>query len=194
MTSLDASLTELHWTTTGSREVYRGRVVVTEHDVVLPGGGTSTFEVDESIPFAVAVLIVDELSRLCLTRQYRYAIDRWIYDLPGGAGDADERPVDAAFRECREEIGLIPVSLDPLHTFFPNPGRVAWPAHIFFCRATSVGVADTSDPAEQVTAVWITLEELDRLIASGDIVDPAVLIARVMAAARGLLPAVVEAG
>jgi len=62
-----------------------------------------------------------------LTRQYRYPINRWIYDLPGGAGAEDEIPAEAASCQLEEELGLIPNDLALLHTFFVNPGRSAWP-------------------------------------------------------------------
>jgi len=62
-----------------------------------------------------------------LTRQYRYPINRWIYDLPGGAGAEDEIPAEAASCQLEEELGVIPNDLALLHTFFVNPGRSAWP-------------------------------------------------------------------
>lgn len=176
---------EKGWETTGRAEVYAGRVRLVEHTVVLGDGTRSRYEVDESIPFAVATLVLDG-EHVILTRQYRYPLDRWIYDLPGGAGWQNETPEAAARRELEEEIGLIPNELIPLHTFFVNPGRAAWPVHLFLCDAA--GTMDTSDPAEQVQLARMRLDELDAAIASGEIVDPSLIVARASAAARGLLP------
>lgn len=39
-------------------------------------------------------------------------------------------PRDAALRELEEEAGLVAGELIPLHTFFVNPGRSAWPVHV----------------------------------------------------------------
>ena len=176
------------WETTGRAEVYAGRVRLVEHTVILGDGTRSCYEVDESIPFAVATLVIDS-EHVILTRQYRYPLDRWIYDLPGGAGGENETPEEAARRELEEEIGLIPNALIPLHTFFVNPGRAAWPVHLFLCDAgTAAGTVDASDPAEQVQHARIKLDELDAAIASGEIVDPSLIVARACAAARGLLP------
>jgi len=180
--------TEHGWETVGRAEVYAGRVRLVDHSVVLGDGTRSNYEVDESIPFAVATLVVDD-EHVVLTRQYRYPLDRWIYDLPGGAGDENETPEAAASRELEEELGLIPNELTPLHTFYMNPGRAAWPTHLFLCDAgTATGTIDTSDPAEQVNQARVRLTELDAAIASGEIVDPSLIVARACAAARGLLP------
>lgn len=174
--------------TIGREEVYAGRVRLVDHTVVLGDGTRSIYEVDESIPYAAATLVVDD-EHVILTRQYRYPLDRWIYDLPGGAGAPDETPEAAATRELEEELGLIPHELIPLHTFFVNPGRSAWPVHLFLCNAgTAAGTTDTSDPAEQVQHARLTLPELDAAIASGEIVDPSLIVARARAAVRGLLP------
>lgn len=184
-----SDVVEAKWRRQSTRILHAGRVVLTEHTVELPTGEETTFEVDESIPYAVAVLICPEPGSVILTRQYRYAIDAWIFDLPGGAGNNDEDPLDAARRECREETSLIPDQLVHLHTIHPNPGRSAWPLHLYFATATTRGTADTSDPSEQVATVTTSLEDLDRRIRAGDIIDPALLTARLFAGLHHLLPA-----
>lgn len=181
-------MTEQGWETIGRAEVYGGRVRLVDHTVVLEDGTRSSYEVDESIPFAVATLVVDD-EHVVLTRQYRYPLDRWIYDLPGGAGSENETPEAAASRELEEELGIVPNELIPLHTFYMNPGRAAWPVHLFLCVAgTASGTIDTSDPTEQVKQARMTLGQLDAAIASGEIVDPSLIVARACAATRGFLP------
>lgn len=180
---------EARWRRQSTRVLHAGRVVLTEHTVELPTGEVTMFEVDESITYAVAVLICPKPGSVILTRQYRYPIDAWIFDLPGGAGNENENPADAARRECREETGLIPDELVHLHTIYPNPGRSAWPLHLFFATTTTQGKPDISDPSEQVVTVITLLEDLDRLIRTGDIIDPALLTARLFAGLHKLLPA-----
>ena len=181
-------MTEQTWLTTQRVELYRGRVRLMDHAVMFADGSRSHYEVDESIPFAVATLVIDD-GAVLLTRQYRYPINRWIYDLPGGAGAEDEMPAEAASRELEEELGLVPNDLALLHTFFVNPGRSAWPVHVFVCDAgTRKGTPDRSDPSEQVQLVRMSVSDLDTAIANGEIVDPALIVARAAAAARGYLP------
>lgn len=76
----------------------------------------------------VAVLPVDlEREEVVLIRQFRLPAH-----LAGGRGDlieivagrveADERRIDAARRECAEEIGVAPAKLVELFTYLPTPG------------------------------------------------------------------------
>jgi len=180
--------TESIWTRLGSAVAFTGRVTLVDHTVLLGDGTQAHYEVDESYPFAVAVLVVDGDSVL-LTRQFRYPIGEWIFDLPGGAGEVGEQPIDAARRELEEELGLVANELRPLHTFFTNPARSAWPVHIFVSSSgTTAGIVDRSDPAEQVRVVRMPVQELDLRIASGEIIDPSLIVARAAAAISGALP------
>lgn len=185
---------EPHWTTIGRSVAYEGRVRLVDHTVVLPDGSQTSFEVDESVPFSVAALVIDGPDVL-LSRQYRYAIDRWIYDLPGGGGRPEEDPLAAAQRELEEELGIVPDDLRHLHTFYLNPGRAAWPTHLFISTAGfAAGHPDASDPAEQVRLARMPLVELDALITQGLVVDPPLIVARAIAAATGRLPALGRVG
>ncbi|MDQ4215351.1 NUDIX hydrolase [Microbacterium capsulatum] len=174
-----------HWLAT--RELHRGRVRIDADEVELPSGERTVFEVDRSIPFSVATLILDG-EHVLVSRQYRYAIDRWILDLPGGAGRSGEAPEAAARRELAEELGLAAGELLPLHTFFPSPGRSVWATHLFLAARVRPGRAAQDDRPGRVQQVRMSLAELDGLISAGEIVDPPLLVARTMAAAKGLLP------
>ena len=176
------------WRWISTRETHRGRVRIDVDEVQLPSGERTTFEVDRSVPFTVATLVQDG-PVLLLARQYRYPVDRWILDLPGGGGEFGEVPEQAARRELEEELGVVPTELIPLHTFFANPGRSVWATHLFFAPGVHEGRA-LADPGERVQPVRMPLAELDRLLVDGEITDPALLIARTMAAAKSLLPPV----
>lgn len=181
---------EPDWIRLSKREVHRGYVILSEHEVRLPNGGVTQYEVDESYPCGVAVLGLSESGLVRLAREYRYPVGRWIYDLPGGAAGFGEDPFDAARREYEEETGLKPIELIHLHTFFQNPARASYPVHLYLCRSCTVGDAVTDDPQEVVRTVEMPVGELDERIRSGEIIDPAVLISRLIAAQRGYLPEV----
>lgn len=176
------------WTLLSKRDVHRGYAVLSEHEVRLPNGEVTLYEVDESYTCGVAVFGLTGAGHVRLAREFRYPVGRWIYDLPGGGADIDEDPADAARREYEEETGLRPVDLTHLHTFYQNPGRSSAPVHLYFCRSVVAGTAVTDDPQEVVRTVEMPLPELDERIVSGEIIDPALLISRLIAAQKGYLP------
>ena len=59
---------------------------------------------------------------IIMVRQYRYAVNRWLWELPAGSVDAGEQPEAAARRECHEEIGQIPETIVRLGALHPTPG------------------------------------------------------------------------
>src|ERR687897_839679 len=101
--------------------VHAGRIIQVEIDVVkLPTGHTVDMEIVRH-PGSVVLLPVPKPGSIILIRQYRYTIDRWIWELPAGSLKPKEDPDQAAARECEEEIGLAPGKLTRLR----GPGAVA---------------------------------------------------------------------
>ena len=102
--------------------VYKGRILQLEIDVVkLPTGHTVDMEIVRH-PGSVVLLPIPEPGKIILIKQYRYTIDRWIWELPAGSLKPGEDPDKAAARECEEEIGLAPGKLTRLRGYYPTPG------------------------------------------------------------------------
>jgi ADP-ribose pyrophosphatase len=163
------------WKRLHEETVYKGRMHIVEHDVELPDGSRSKYEVDHA-ENAVAVLIKTPENKLVLSHQYRFPLDKWIYDLPGGGAQAGETLKEAASRECREEVGIEPTNLQELATFYPNPGRSDWSLNLFFCDAYTEAKPIEDDPSEKVERVLMAVKELEILVQTGEIIDPSLLI------------------
>ena len=108
-------------------------------------------------------------------RQYRQAIGRWAWELPAGSLKPGEDVENAARRECQEEIGLVPSQLERLGSFFPTPGYCDEEMHFF--QATGLrepGAGDEEaqqDEDEDIEARPFARDQLQRMIASGEIID-----------------------
>jgi ADP-ribose pyrophosphatase len=97
------------------------------------------------------------------------------WELPAGSLKDGEDPRAAAIRECHEEIGLIPSSIEPLGAFFPTPGYCD--EQMTFYRATGLRPPAADDPAaqhdedEDIEAKPFPVDAIRRMIASGEIID-----------------------
>ena len=154
--------------------VHQGRIFRMEVDrVTLPGGHTIDMEVVRH-PGSVVLLPVPAPGSIILVRQYRYTIDRWIWELPAGTLKQDEDPSVAAARECEEEIGLVPHRVTRLRGYFPTPGFCDEEMTFCLCEDLRAPAPDSTvrkDEDEDIEPRTFTMAEARALVASGDIVD-----------------------
>lgn len=152
--------------------VLEGRVFAVDRDRVrLPHGREVTLDVVRHAR-SVVLLPIPEPGHIVLIRQYRYAVNRWLWELPAGSVDAGEQPEQAARRECHEEIGLVPATVVRLAALLPTPGYCD--EEMVFFRVS--GLAEGSEPAavdedEDIEARTFTLRDAREMVRSGDIVD-----------------------
>jgi len=105
-----------------SKEVYSGRVVTLSVDqVALPNGKRCELEMIRH-PGAAAVVPVDAEGNAILVRQYRYATDGWLLEVPAGKLDPGESPESCAIREVEEETGYRVGQLQSLGWIWTTPG------------------------------------------------------------------------
>ena len=94
-----------------SRRAYSGKVISLDVDTVrFPDGSVGELEM---IRHPGASAIVPFLSdpegqdpQVLLIRQYRYAAEGYLYEIPAGRLNTGEAPEDCALRELKEETGL----------------------------------------------------------------------------------------
>jgi ADP-ribose pyrophosphatase len=170
------------------RTAYEGRIFRIEVDrVELPSGHTVDMEIVRH-PGSVVLLPVPAPGHIILVRQYRYTVDRWIWELPAGSLKPGEDPAEAAARECEEEIGRVPRRVSRLRSFFPTPGFCDEEMNFYLCEELTAPAPESTarkDEDEDLEPRVFTMADARRMIDSGDIVDlkTAVGIALIAAAA-----------
>jgi ADP-ribose pyrophosphatase len=137
-----------------ARTVYDGKLI----DVTLERWGDNEREIVEH-PGSVAIVAVDGDSRVWLVRQLREAARKQLVELPAGARDTGEDPLDAAKRELREECGLTGGTWRELAAFWTTPGFCREYMHLYLAEGVQAGDADP-DEDEEVEIVHWHVDEL----------------------------------
>lgn len=155
-----------------SEQVFKGRVFNVDRDTVKMRNGR-TVAVDVVRHSKSVVLVpVPEPGHVILVRQFRYAVNADLWELPAGSVDEGESPEQAARRECHEEIGLVPATIVRLSAMFPTPGYCD--EEMVFFRCSGLEKTDEQahvDEDEDIEAKTFELRDAREMIRRGEIVD-----------------------
>jgi ADP-ribose pyrophosphatase len=132
-----------------------------------------------------AVLAVVEDGRIPLIRQYRPAVERFLFELPAGAIREGEEPEEVARRELVEEAGCTADELVPLGAVYPDSGRLTSRAWTYLAPAARVVSAPRPHPDEPLELVFARPDELRELIAAGEFASGGHLAVVSLALLRG---------
>jgi ADP-ribose pyrophosphatase len=158
-----------------STVIYKGRVFnVTVDNIIYPDGRSVTMEVVRH-PGSVVLLPMAAPNRILLVQQYRYVVDRWLWELPAGTRERDESLDDAALRECHEEVGKIAGRAEKLLSFLPSPGFCDEEMNFFLLtnlRDRKPGEpAPHHDPDELLKVKEFSIDEVRQMVRTGEITD-----------------------
>lgn len=152
------------------RPVFRGRVIeVNVETVTLPDGVTVDLEIIRH-PGGAAAAAINERGELCLLRQYRHALGRWLWELPAGKLDGGEDPLGCARRELEEEAGVVAQHWRSLGGVVSSPGVFTEIVHLYMATGLSTGAA-RPESGEVFEVVWLPLAEAVRRASGGEIDD-----------------------
>src|SRR5688572_7050382 len=137
----------------------------------MPNGRTVTVDVVRHSR-SVVLVPVPEPGKLILVRQYRYAVNAFLWELAAGSVDEGETPDEAARRECHEEIGLVPTTVVRLSAMFPTPGYCD--EEMIFFRLSGLEKTEAAarvDDDEDIEAKTFDLRDARDMVRRGEITD-----------------------
>ena len=155
-----------------TEHAFTGKVFNIDRDRVrMPNGREVTVDVVRHSK-SVVLIPVPEPGHVTLVRQYRYAVNASLWELPAGSVDPGEAPEQAARRECHEEIGLVPATIVRVSAVYPTPGYCD--EQMIFFRLSGLETTDEQahvDEDEDIEARTFELREAREMIRRGEIVD-----------------------
>jgi len=155
-----------------SERVCRGKVFNVDRDRVrMPNGREVTVDVVRHSK-SVVLVPMPEPGHVTLVKQYRYAVNQTLWELPAGSVDEGESPERAARRECHEEIGLVPATVVRLGALYPTPGYCD--EEMIFFRLSGLDKTDEQahvDEDEDIEAKTFEIRDVREMIRRGEILD-----------------------
>ncbi len=156
-----------------SKTVFRGRIFsVTSDRVREPGGFVALRDVVRH-GGSVVILAVDGTGpepQVLLERQYRYAADAVLWELPAGSIDRGESALAGAKRELLEETGYRAKKWSRALHFYPSPGFVDETMTIYLARGLTPGPA-RPEADEFIECRLVPLSRALEMVRSGNIRD-----------------------
>ena len=159
----------------GGTRKYTGRIInVDVDDVRFPDGSVGQLEMVRH-PGASAVLpfLTDPSGddpQVLLIRQYRYAAEGYVYEVPAGRLDPGETPEECAVRELKEETGCSAGHIEHLYSFYTTPGFTDEKIHAFMASDLTRGESSL-EADEFVETISLPLSRALDMIREGKIVD-----------------------
>lgn len=140
----------------------------------LPDGSLYAREIIRH-PGAVVILPLIDPQTVCLLRNFRPTVDRFLWELPAGTLNVGEDPAVAAVRELAEETGYRCGRLTHLHSFHASPGIMDERMHVY--AASDLTAGETAlEVGEVIETHAVRWSEVDRMLRRREIEDSKTLV------------------
>lgn len=161
-------------------KVLRTKLIATLNirEVELPTGRQIDYVVI-NYPESVGVLAITERREIILVGQYRYAVDKYSWEIPCGGRAENESVEECATRELEEETGYRAGRIERLPGFHSSNATSNEFTHICLAaELTRVGRPDHQEPVEETIQVRLAaFEDAMTSIMKGEIHDAPTMIA-----------------
>lgn len=158
-----------------SRRAYTGRVISLDVDKIrFPDGSVGEIEMVRHPGASAVVPFLSDPSgedpQVLLIRQYRYAAEGYLYEIPAGRLNAGEDPRHCALRELKEETGCSAARVEQLFTMYTTPGFSDEKIHLFM--ATELTAGETKHEADEFLELQpMLLSRALQMVKAGEIQD-----------------------
>ena len=159
------------WKTLDSRIVYENPwFTLCEDEVINPGGGRNTYGHIRFRKKAIAIVPLDGNGNTWIVGQDRYTLGEYSWEVPMGASEPGEVPLDTAHRELREETGLTAAEMIQVMRLHTSNSVTDEEGFVFV--ATNLSEGETAfDEMEVLDIRKLPLVDVVAMIERGEITD-----------------------
>ncbi len=150
--------------------IHKGNLIELHHERVELSGGDHTFFDIVKHPGGAVIAAIDSKANICLLKQWRHAVNQFIWELPAGCLEPNESPLSTAKRELQEEAAVVADTWQSLGQLVPSPGFSNEILHLYQAQDLRAGKQNLDD-AEQLEVHWVPLDTAREMAINGEIND-----------------------
>lgn len=167
------------WKTLSTEVRYDNPWIQIRHsEVINPSGNPGIYGLVHFKNLAIGIIPLDQDNNTWIVGQYRYAIDRYSWEIPEGGGKLDKDPLESAKRELLEECGIEANSWSLLMEMHLSNSATNEHSLVYVARDLSFTQAQPED-TEELGLRKLPFEELYQMVMNGIITD-AITVAAVL--------------
>lgn len=158
------------WKTISSEEIVHNEWVTLRKDKVsLPNGMIIQDFYTVSISDAASVVAVDVKDNVILKKEYRYCQGKETIEIPAGAFEKGEEPIEAAKRELLEETGYCSDEWIYLGNTMDSPAKLTNHMHLFLATSCRKVREQRLDKTEQIEVLAVPFENAIQMVMDNEI-------------------------
>lgn len=118
---------------------------------------------------AVILPVLDDGS-VVLIKNYRFAVDEYLYEFPAGMLEENEDPKECASRELIEETGYRAEKIEKLGEFYAAPGTMNEKMYVYLATGLVDGLQNL-EIYEDITVEVVSMDKIKEMLLDGTIHD-----------------------
>lgn len=169
-------------------QIFHGKIFSVDHDEVFVEEKqmNAVREIVRHHGGGVGIIAIDQ-GCILLVRQFRYAVNEALLEIPAGKLEPGEDPLTCGHRELEEETGMITNHLQPVTTFIPTPGYCDEHIHLFYTdQLKTCARPHHGDDDEVIQVIRYPLEQAMQDVQNGKIKDAKTIIGIYYAWIKGI--------
>jgi ADP-ribose pyrophosphatase len=144
-----------------SEIVYNGWHKVEKIDSLIKGNPVTREKLH--IKSAVSAIVIDNVGKVALVKQYRPCVEQYLYELPAGCIDKDKSPEDILIEELQEECNLPKDKLSVpqlVREYYMICGSSDATSSIFVVEYDGIGVSTIVEDSDVESVEWFDINQL----------------------------------
>ena len=151
--------------------LFRGKVFDVKVDEIEYDSGNKGIREIAVHPGGAVVVAVKDDGKIIMVNQFRYPLQKKIFELPAGKLDYNEDPYKCAVRELEEETGYKAKKVEKLGQIYTTPGFCTEILHIYLAKELIQGDHNREEGEQGMEIFELSKQEIEEKIIKGEITD-----------------------